>query len=133
MANRSGQTTALLAVQPQFAALLMSGRKKVEFRRTRFREPVSTIVIYASSPTRQVVGSILVKRIECDSPTKIWKRYGKVGGISKIEFLRYFEGAEYAYAIVVEGAKPLASPRPLTDYVPSGRAPQSFQYLPIQF
>lgn len=129
MAKRSDSVVVLLAVRPEFAELLMSGEKTVEFRRTEFRVPVDSIVVYASSPTKKVLGTLDVECIEKGSPSAIWKRYGTVGGISRKEFRKYFNGASTAVAIVVRRANPYPKPKPLTELLPSGCAPQSFQYL----
>ena len=57
-------TRVLLSVKPQFAEAILAGKKTFEFRRAVFRrENVRTVVLYASSPTRKVVGEFIIDEV----------------------------------------------------------------------
>jgi predicted transcriptional regulator len=128
------QPVLFVSIKPRFAEKILSGEKSVELRRVR---PAAAgagtlVVIYASSPACQVVGTGRVKAIEEGSPTAIWQRHQKVLGLPRSEYRAYFAGVTLAVGIVLEDVRalrasvPLASLRArLTGFAP----PQSFRYL----
>src|SRR4051812_10677748 len=91
----------LLSIKPEFAFDIFSGRKKFEYRRTIFREPVDRIVVYASSPIKKVVGEFLVKDILFEDLDSLWCRTKHHSGITKEYFYSYFYDKEKGYAIKV--------------------------------
>jgi len=107
----------------------MDGTKRVEFRKRGFGREVSHVVVYSSSPVKQVVGFFEILGIEEDSPRRLWNRYAQVGGIDKEEYDRYFSKAPSGVAIRVGRVHVLRQPFPLDQLKPGLRAPQSFAYL----
>lgn len=108
----------------------MSGTKRVEFRKRAFGRNVSHVVVYASSPVKRVLGYFEVGQIDSASPRELWRRYAAVGGISKGDYEAYFGDSAEGVAIGVRRVHVLAHPLPIGDVLPSGRAPQSYAYLP---
>ena len=91
----------LLSIRPSFAEPILEGRKQVEFRRRQPRqiEFGSRMLIYASSPTRALIGTAVVVDVLEASPEKIWAEYRNVGGIAHDEFNAYFDSSDRAVAI----------------------------------
>ena len=129
MASSSAGRIALLSIRPKFAKLIMKGKKKVEFRRTRFGKKVSHIVVYASSPVQKIIGYFEVSHIQEGSPQELWSHYGKVGGASQKEFRAYYALSAQGVAIGVGKICVLQNPLPLTALCNSLTPPQSFTYL----
>ncbi len=122
-------THALLSIKPQYAEAIFDGRKRFEFRRTIFRKPVDTVVVYVTSPTCLVAGEFEVAEIVSDSVGEdLWRRTSKHAGIDRECFFDYFEGCELGYAISIGCVRRYKKPLDLS--LNFGiRAPQSFVYI----
>ena len=62
-----GGRAILLSIKPKYSDLILSGEKRVEFRRTWAADEVGLIAIYASSPIQRIValvGAAVVFRCE---------------------------------------------------------------------
>ncbi|CAN5337633.1 ASCH domain protein [soil metagenome] len=124
--------TVFLSVKPKYARAILSGDKTVEVRR-RFPEldQGTTIVIYASSPERQVLGSVTLSGIERPSSVDVWDGYADVIGIDRASLDEYLDDATFAALLKVTSPVRWMRPIPLhelrsaTDVEP----PQSFRYL----
>jgi predicted transcriptional regulator len=123
----------LVSIRPCFASLLLSGDKTVELRRTPPSVEQGTLVLmYASSPARELVGVGHVERVDIGPQDEIWREHGHATGLTRDEFDRYFAGAGRAVAITVSNVRHLKKPKSLAELRRrwSGfRPPQSFRYL----
>ncbi len=129
MVGRAGQRIALLSIHPRFATKIMSGEKRVEFRKVMFASDVTHIVVYATAPIKKVLGFFEVKSVDEDTVSSIWSKYSSVGGISKSDFMKYFGGARKGVAINIGEAFLCAEPMSLSSVSKSSSPPQSFFYL----
>ena len=129
MASNPGARVALLPIRPRFARSIMSGEKKVEFRKVRFRSNVSRVVVYASSPIKRVLGYFHVANIHKAPPAELWARYAQVGGLDRDEFLAYYASSGEGVAIGIGEVRSLPDPLPLDTLGSLLRVPQSFAYL----
>ncbi len=120
---------ALLSIRPAYAAAIMDGSKRVEFRRRPPAADVTHVVVYASSPVQRVVGSFDVVGLDRAAPDELWARWSVVGGIGRVDFDTYFKDSESAYAIRVGRPRSLPLPIRLARLGVDLRPPQSFQYL----
>lgn len=122
--------TILLSLHPQHAQKILSGEKKLEFRRSWATRQVSLVVIYATRPTKKIVAIARVKEVHYGPSAVLWdlaKRIG--GGLSKTELFDYFHGRKAGFAIELESVhqfSPALEPHLL---LKDFRAPQSFTYL----
>ena len=123
----------LLSLKPRFATSILNGTKTVELRRVAPTiQPGHIVLIYASSPVRQLVGTCRVVRLDVAPKLAIWERYGSQCGVTKAEYEGYFEGVQDAVAIVVDSPCALQEPPSLAtlrNRVAGFRPPQSFRYL----
>ena len=124
--------TLFISIKPRYAAMIFSGKKTVELRRTEPRVGKGDkMIVYVSSPTKEVTGVCTVTEIEKDSPAKLWHRIRDKAGVTKEEFDDYFDGACQAVAIHVHKPKMFGNPVCLVtlrqDF--SIQPPQSFRYV----
>src|SRR5712671_1087540 len=92
----------LLSLKPRFAEAILAGEKTFEFRRALFRQPVTRVVIYASSPMRKVVGEFTISEVLFLGIDALWKSTRHGGAIDRDYFERYFEGRSQGYALKVK-------------------------------
>ena len=120
----------LLSIKPEFAELILSGKKSYEFRRVRFRNPmVRSALIYATRPIGKVIGQFDIREVISGSPSSVWRRTRSHAGVTHSLFSTYFEGRPVAHAFAVANIKRYRRPVELTEFVPSGVVPQSFRYV----
>ena len=121
---------ALMSIRPQFAALILDGSKRVEFRKRPLAADIGTVVIYATKPEGAVLGEFVVDEQAVGTPEELWVRFAEVAGIDRDGFFNYYDGAGQAVGIVIGRVKRYHQPRRLDEVDASGRPPQSFRYLP---
>ena len=122
-------SVALLAIKPRFAEAIMAGRKTVEFRKTRFSQPPRYIVLYTSTPIRQIVAYFEVAYIKELTPLGLWRRFRDAGAIGYREFCDCYARPTRGCAIVVATVWKLKRPVALEHVDAGDSAPQSFRYL----
>lgn len=122
-----------LSLKPRFAEAIVAGTKTVELRRRPPRIEVPTrALLYASSPRMALVGECTVSEIVELAPLTMWRNLGPHTGVSRQEFLHYFDGCHRAYALHIEDVVELQTPvslNQLRDSIEGFEAPQSFRYL----
>src|SRR5215204_963173 len=93
-------TALFVSLKPRFAEMILAGEKTVELRRVRPAvSPGALVVLYASSPVKEVVGTGRVAAIEASSPSALWNSHGPLSGLSRREFRGYFAGVGEGVAI----------------------------------
>jgi len=119
----------LLSIKPEFALRIFDGSKRYEYRRRIFkRGEVTTVVVYASDPVKQVIGEFEIGEILHGEPEALWTKTGDQSGITKERFLKYFGDKTKGYAIEVKEARTYDTPIPLNELMLPW-PPQSFAYL----
>ncbi len=119
----------LLSIHPKYAEAILMGRKGYEFRRVLFKEKVSEVLIYATSPVCRVIGKFEIEEIYSAPPDDVWTKAKGVAGVTQELFYAYFSGRALAHAIKVSNPVKFARPKRLSQYVKSNVPPQSFCYL----
>lgn len=114
----------ILSIKPEYVAEIKARRKRFEFRKTIFKQPVEKVYIYSSSPVSKVVGEFEPVDVITGTPGDVWKQTGKYAGITKDFYDEYFGGKQTAYAIVIQNIKFYDQPKDLPFH-----APQSFRYI----
>ena len=127
------RSVVFLSIRPRFAELIVSGAKSVELRRVRPKVSAGDLVLlYASSPLRELIGVCTVAHVDVAPTSTLWKRHGQKSGLERAEFNSYFEGAARSVAISVRGARRVIRPRTLDELrerLPGFVPPQSFSYI----
>jgi len=120
-----------LSIHPRWIVEILGGRKSVELRR---RAPSvqtgANVLLYSTSPESSVVGQAKVVGILQLPLETLWTRHGKSAGVTKQEFLDYFEGCETGVAIVLDSVAQLERPIGLAAIREAGFEPaQGWRYL----
>lgn len=122
----------LLSVRPRFARALLDGTKTAEIRRRFPNVPEGmTVVIYASSPEKAVLGTMRARRLVRSNTEKIWRDYSDVIGLENSELIEYLEGASECSVLELDAPErwsrsiALAELRRVLHIEPA----QSFRYL----
>jgi predicted transcriptional regulator len=119
----------LLSIKPEYAEKIFIGEKQFEFRRNIFKNPlVKTVVIYASSPVRRIIGEFEIDYILSLDIGDLWGKTMHLSGINKEFYDNYFRGKQIGHAIKVKKVKRYHKHLELSDY-DIKYAPQSFIYL----
>lgn len=123
----------LLSVQPQYAEMIVSGEKTVELRRVRPRvSPGDVIVMYVSSPKREIRALLQVEEVLEAPPAELWHAVGNTAGVSIGEYEEYFQGSATGVGISLRLVQDLKEPVTLDELramSPGFRPPQSYRYI----
>lgn len=122
------QKTMLLSIKAEYARKILTGEKRFEYRKTRCRENINHIIIYATSPVKAVVGEADIYEVLQDTPEAIWEKTKAVSGVEKEDFDLYFKGKKMAVAYALCNVLVYEKPRELMQFG-IRIAPQSYRYL----
>lgn len=131
MASQTTERCALIAIRPRYAAAILDGTKRVEFRRRPLAPDIQRVLMYVTQPTGQIVGAFTVARQRTGSPNALWRRYRAVAGIDRSSFFEYFTGTSTGVAIEVVDPRVLTRPVDLADVGDGIAVPQSYRYLDV--
>lgn len=118
----------LLSINPEHVKNILSGIKKVEYRKVKCTMNVDKIVIYATSPIMQVVGDVEVLSVLVGPPEQIWSATSKNAGITKEFFDSYYVNRNKAVAYKLGKINIYKKPLKLAD-MGITYAPQSYIYI----
>lgn len=93
---------AILSIKPQFVEEIVAGKKRFEFRKSVFKQPVEKVYVYASAPISRIIGEFQPVDVVTGEPADVWKETRKFSGITKKFFDEYYKGRKTAYAIVIQ-------------------------------
>lgn len=118
----------LLSIHPEYVEAILDGTKKFEFRKRTFSDSVDTILLYATSPVKKVLGEAKIAGLVSGKPENVWKKTEAYAGISREDFFSYFGSTSEAHAYELTDVVRYEEPKMLADYGIK-RAPQSFVYI----
>ncbi len=122
---------ALISIHPEHADKIISGVKKLEFRRKWTARSVNILFIYATAPVQRIVGVAQVARVTQGTPAQLWRlTKGIQGGITKQQLFTYLAGSKTGVAIELK--KVALVPGGVDPRICLGRGfrpPQSFRFL----
>lgn len=118
-----------MAIRPAYAQAILTGRKRVEFRKRPLAQDIETVLIYETAPTKRIVGSFQVGRSTLLEPMTAWARYHRRGCIAEGDFKAYYSDSERAVAIEVVAPSRFLVPVALDALTPPPPVPQSFLYV----
>ena len=120
----------ILSIKPRFADKIFDGTKTFEFRRSIFKQPIKTVLVYSSSPVQRVIGEFKIKHIHKFPLDELWTKTALTSGIEKEYFTSYFNGKDFGYAIEVDSFTLYDKPLKLKEKF-GVHPPQSFVYLKV--
>ncbi len=119
----------LLSIRPKYVEEIIKGNKRYEFRKSIFKKNVDKVWIYATSPTKKIVGTFVIGKIIKDAPENLWKNLNALSGLSEQEFFDYFYGTKTGFALELEYTKFFEVPIDPKTIFPDFTPPQSFYYF----
>ena len=122
----------LFSIKPPYVSLIESGLKRFELRRQRPNISTGDLaLVYESSPTKSLVGAFFVGEILSEEPNVLWEIVGHESGITKDDFLDYFEGCEVGCSIQIKQYWSLAERICINEMRTKHkiRPPQSYRFL----
>ena len=117
-----------MSIRPEFSERILSGGKRVEFRKRRVGPDVTHVLIYSTTPVARIVGFFEVEHQDVARPHALWRRYRAVAGIERPAFDSYFADCDRGVAIRIGRVFRLNRPQPLEGFF-AAQAPQSFKYV----
>jgi predicted transcriptional regulator len=118
----------ILSIKPVYANAILSGQKKVEFRKTLFKQKVKKVYIYSSAPEQRIIGYFTIEQIISGSPEFLWESFSPIGSIDEDSFFEYFAEKEVGFSIKIEKVnrfrKSIDPKSIIKGFVP----PQSYMY-----
>jgi len=117
----------LLSIKPEFVDKIIKGEKRFEYRRKIFKKDVESIIIYASSPWKKIIGEFFIEEILADDPDILWSKTFRFSGVEKEFFMDYFKGSGIGYAIKIGKLELYKEPYDITELV--NTPPQSYAYI----
>lgn len=118
-----------MSIHPVYAEQILSGHKRVEFRKRPVAGDVTHVLIYATAPVRQVVGVFCVEEQVSESPRDLWGDFKEVGGIAYKDLMKYYRGHSVGTGIRVKMAYAASTPLSLAEDLGINHPPQSYLYL----
>lgn len=118
----------LMSIKPEHVENILAGKKHFEFRKTRCKQEIDSIVIYSTAPIGQVVAEAEVVDVLVDTPERIWAYTADDAGIDKAFFDLYYAGRDSAVAYALGSVRRYKRPKQLADYGVKA-APQSYVYI----
>ena len=119
----------LLAIKPKYADKIISGEKKVEFRKVmpqKFRNGDKVFIQKTGTLVSSYFFTAKIMEYHPDDLDVVWDIYKDVGGISEEEFYKYYRGAKKIIVFEIKKVKKLK------EGIIFGSAPQSFRYVDIK-
>ncbi len=86
------------------------------------------MIIYCTLPTKKVVAEAEIVDVLVMTKEKLWEETKNQAGISKENFMKYFENSEHAYAYKLGKITVYSKEKELIEYG-IRYAPQSFIYI----
>lgn len=127
------ERVVLLSVRSPHLERILDGSKTVEFRRRPWSvADGSVVLLYGSRNRRAIVGSFIVDGTETGPVNRLWRSHGNQSGLTRAEFMAYFDGAMSATAISVAGVRVLSQPLTLAELRrrhPNFHVPQSYRFV----
>lgn len=124
----------LISIKPNFANLILDGKKKIELRRKIpvNLKPGSFAVVYSTSPQKEIIGAFTVKNIIHADINQLWELTKKYNYVDFDDFIDYFNGIDFGYGIEIKETWRFRKPidleylrRKADNFV----IPQSYRYL----
>lgn len=114
MADDAPMRGVLISIKPEFAARIASGEKRVEFRRRASSELAGMWgLVYESQPTCAIVMRVRFGVVVRATPRALWAQYRASAGIDRARYQAYMDGSAHAWALEIDSAETLQTPRGL--------------------
>ncbi len=121
--------TVCYPIKPIYSEKIMSGEKKYELRKRLPNNNIDYILIYSTTPIAKIVGYAEVASTHIKPVKDMWNLVSSLAGISKEDYLDYFNGKENACAIELKKVCRFKKPFNVKEINENFTVPQSFCYV----
>lgn len=118
-----------MSIHPIYAEQIMTGHKRVEFRKRPVADDVTHVLIYATAPVCRVIGVFSIEEQISQPPRALWRDFKDVGGIAYNDLMKYYRGYTVGTGIRVKKAFAASTPLCLVKDLGIDHPPQSYRYL----
>lgn len=133
--NKNRNNILLVSIHPKYAKKIIEGKKTVELRKVAPKQvqPGNFMLIYVTSPIKEIWGVCRIARIHEEEPSKLWSRLGHLTGISHKEFDEYYRYKTNGFGIEIVDFKTV-QPKSidlddLRELIPGFSPPQTYSYV----
>ena len=123
----------LFSIKAEYSQMIYSKEKKVELRRQDIKiRNNEKCLIYTTSPIKKITGYFIVKKKVRLPLSALWKKIKGIAGVTKTEFINYFEGCKIGTAIFFKYVKKFRTGLGLDEIktiIENFRPPQSYYNL----
>ena len=125
----------LISVKPEFAEKIMNGEKTIELRKSAPRKvnKESHILLYVTSPIKELWGICKINNILKDEPKAFWDNYGYKTGITETQFKQYYKTSRIAFGIELKEIRNFSKYsielKQLKKAFPNFMPPQTYSYI----
>ncbi len=123
----------ILSIKPKYAEKILTGEKKVEFRKQIPKHKLTWVYIYASSPSKVIVARFKVNKLTNGTPHELWLRFSNVGGVNKEEFFAYCGNKDTVHGLEIGEVERFEEPIDPYQKYNNFKAPQNFAYIENSF
>lgn len=127
----------LFSIRQTYADRIFRKEKFVEFRRQNVNvDKNETCLVYTSSPIKRITGYFVVKEKVRLPIEKLWNETKEMAGITKDEFLKYFDGCRDGTALIFQSVEKFVrglSLNEIRSQMTNFRPPQSYYNLDAVF
>ncbi|MCD8032041.1 MAG: ASCH domain-containing protein [Bacteroides sp.] len=121
-----------ISVKPEFANKIIKKEKTIELRKMKPDVKMGDyIIIYASAPSKSVIGYGVIKQIIEKEPRKMWEDHFASLGIDKEQYFEYYNNKNKAIGIEIDEIKEInpISLDNLRKIDPDFHPPQIYKYV----
>ena len=118
----------LMSINPEHVNNILNGNKIYEYRKTKCKKKIDSIVIYSTAPVMKVIAEVEVKCIIEGEPNAVWQKTKNGAGIEKSFYDEYYKNRSKAVAYCLGNIQLFEVQRSLP-YYGIKTPPQSFIYL----
>lgn len=126
----------LLSLRPKWAALIASGKKTAELRKSLpdwprerlWPEMGDRMWIYETAPVKKITGWVQVSAVRWLPVDRLWEAVKDISCVDRSDFLAYYGRRSTGCFAEIRKWRPLASPLSL-EAVGLSRPPQNWQWI----
>lgn len=123
----------IFSIKNEYSTKIFENEKHVELRRQNIKiRENEKCLIYTTSPVKRVTGYFIVKKTIRLPIKQLWNKTKHIAGVTKSQFMDYFEGCIEGTAILFKSVKKFVKELTLTEMrtiIENFRPPQSYYNL----
>lgn len=104
-------TMHIISIYPAYVNAILDGRKTFECRKSSIGlRPGDMLALYATSPTKAILGQARVLALHRDTPAALWDKFRQFTAVTEVDYFSYYATSQEAVLIELENIVRLDSP-----------------------